>query len=347
MTRRERVLRALRHEPSDFPPYFVDFSPPLRGTLASTPLYAKDYLNYDLQICGYNYCGNAVPIGQQNIYRDDFGVIWDRSGVDKEIGLIHEPVIRDFDLSGYTFPRFDDVKFANQLKVVQKYREDRFFLAGIGFSLFERAWSLCSLEKVLLGMVVEKDFIHTLFSKICDFNLNVLDVILDFDVDAVYFGDDWGKSDGLIMGKKKWNAFIKPYLAKMYNKVKRKGKLIIQHSCGNIEEVLPDLIKMGVDCYQSFSPDVYNVAKIKETYGDDLCFWGGISAQKLLTSTNPESVVADTERNVRIMNRGGGFILSLSNALTNEYPLPNVLALLRYLDANNRKLLEQEVSSAT
>ena len=339
MTRRERVLRALRHEPSDFPPYFVDFSPTLRNTLSSSP-YAEEFSRYDLQICGYNYCGNILPTGRRDIYKDDFGVIWDRSGTDKEIGLIHEPVIQDFDLSSYTFPRFDDVKFANQLKVVQEYQEDRFFLAGIGYSLFERAWSLCSLEKILLGMVVDDEFIHTLFSKICDFNLDVLDVILDFDVDAVYFGDDWGRPDGLIMGKKKWKAFLKPYLAKMYNKVKRKGKLIIQHSCGNIEEVLPDLIKMGVDCYQSFSPDIYNAAKLKETYGDDLCFWGGISAQKMLTSANPDSVIADIERNVHIMNRNGGFILSLSNALTDEYPLSNVLALLHYLDENNRRLTQ-------
>jgi len=341
MTRRERVLRAIQHEPSPFPPYFVDFTPQLRSMLDSSAAYSDYYSNLDLQVSGYNYCGNTSSTEFKDIYRDDFGVLWDRSGVDKEVGLIHEPVIKDFSLNGYTFPRFNDILFSEQLRTVQHYRDDRFFLAGIGYSLFERAWSLCSLEKILLGMIVEKNFIHTLFSKICEFNLNMLDIILEFDVDAVYFGDDWGRPEGLIMGKRNWNTFIKPHLARMYNKVKRKNKLIIQHSCGNITEILPDLIKMGVDCYHSFSPDVYNIEKMKSLYGDDICFWGGISTQKLLTSTKNESIIEDLNHSVRVLNRNGGLILSTSNALTNEYPISNVATLLRYLEENDT-LKEEE-----
>ena len=332
MTRRERIINAMEHKSSDFPPYFLDFTQPLRKILADSPQYSLNYFKYDTQICGYNYSGNPVTTQENALYTDDFGIVWDRNGSDTEIGIVHNPVIKDFSLANYSFPVLDDKLLFQRLKTAQDYREDRFFMAGIGFSLFERAWSLCSMENLLLSMVVDEDFVHELFSKICDFNLSVLDVILDFDVDAVYFGDDWGNSDGLIMGFKNWKTFIKPYLSKMYNKVKQKNKLIVQHSCGNIEEVFPELIKMGVNCYQSFSPDVYNIERIKEKYGNDLCFWGGLSTQKLLTSTNPNEVISDIERNIHIMNRNGGFILSPTNSLTCTYPLDNIGKLLQYLE---------------
>jgi uroporphyrinogen decarboxylase len=67
-------------------------------------------------------------------------------------------------------------------------------------------------------------------------------------------GDDWGQQRGLIMGPKLWRRFIKPRVQAMYARVKAAGKFVMQHSCGAIQELFPDLVEMGLDIFNTFQP---------------------------------------------------------------------------------------------
>ena len=49
----------------------------------------------------------------------------------------------------------------------------------------------------------------------------------------------------------------------MYKKVKDKGLYVIQHSCGKCNELFSDLIEIGLDVYQTFQPEVYDIAQIR------------------------------------------------------------------------------------
>ena len=86
---------------------------------------------------------------------------------------------------------------------------------GIGFSLYERAWSLRGIESFLLDMVEHPDFAHELLDRICEFNLALIEQACRYPIDNVRFGDDWGSQRGLIMGPARWREFIKPRFARM------------------------------------------------------------------------------------------------------------------------------------
>ena len=101
-----------------------------------------------------------------------------------------------------------------------------------------------------------------------------MDIALEYDFDGIYFGDDWGQQHGLIMGLEHWRHYIKPQMARLYKKVKDKRLFAFQHSCGDCHELFPDLIESGLDCYQTFQPEVYDVREMKKLYGDRLAFWG-------------------------------------------------------------------------
>lgn len=62
----------------------------------------------------------------------------------------------------------------------------------------------------------------------------------------------------------------------------KNNKYIIQHSCGDISELFPDLIDIGLDCYQTFQTEIYDMDGFKRDYGNDLSIWGGISTQQIL-----------------------------------------------------------------
>ena len=49
-------------------------------------------------------------------------------------------------------------------------------------------------------------------------------------------------------------------------KAKEKGLFVIQHSCGDSHAIFDDLIEIGLDCYQTFQPEIYDIENMKKIY---------------------------------------------------------------------------------
>ena len=73
-------------------------------------------------------------------------------------------------------------------------------MAGFGFVMFERLWSLMGMENALASMVACPDELDAFLDRICDYFCHLIDIALEYDFDGIYFGDDWGQQKGLIMG---------------------------------------------------------------------------------------------------------------------------------------------------
>lgn len=179
--------------------------------------------------------------------------------MDKDIGVVDEPVIDEPDISLYPTPYLNEARIREECENLLATREDKFCFAGIGFSMFERLWSYLGMEDALVYMLTEPEFVHELLDKILEFNLKVIDIFNEYPFDGIYFGDDWGQQKGMIMGAPLWREFIKPRMEVMYRRAKQNGKFVLQHSCGDIQEVFEDLIEIGLDCYQTVQPEIYNL----------------------------------------------------------------------------------------
>jgi uroporphyrinogen decarboxylase len=117
-------------------------------------------------------------------------------------------------------------------------------MGKIGSAFFDRAWSLRGFENFLMDLMVEEAFVKELFEQILSVNLQIIDEAVKYDIDGFYFGDDYGQQNGLLMSPVTWRIFIKPYLAIMFERVKKSGKIVALHSCGNISEIMGDLIEI-------------------------------------------------------------------------------------------------------
>lgn len=193
--------------------------------------------------------------------------------------------------------------------------------------MFERAWTLTGMENLLV-YISDPEFVDTLLDNILEYNLEIIDIALEYDIDGFLFGDDWGQQKGLIMGPVLWRKFIKPGIAKMYEKVKSHGKLVAQHSCGDVSELFPDLIDIGLDIYQTFQPEIYNIKDVKKKFGKHLSFWGGISTQTLLPVATPDEVKRVTRETMEILGDGGGYIAAPTHAVPGDVPPENIAALI-------------------
>lgn len=330
MNRRERVTAALRHSEVRPVPFSVGFTQQEHDKVAAYLGDASFTERINNHISSTYYDGHLREI-RPGYWQDDFGVLWNRTGADKDIGVIEGIVIPEPDMSGYVFPEIDREQIHREYQALIARPDDTFKFGSIGFSLFERAWTLRGMENLLTDMVLEPDFVDSLLQAILAYNLQIIDIALQYDIDGFHFGDDWGQQKGLIMGPQYWRRFIRPVLAEMYGRVRSTGKFVSQHSCGDIHEIMPDLIDIGLNVYQTVQPEIYDLPALKRDYGRDLTFWGCISTQRLLPFATPDEVRRVTRETLRLMGSGGGYIAAPTHSIPGDVPPENVMAMLEVL----------------
>jgi uroporphyrinogen decarboxylase len=269
--------------------------------------------------------GFFQDLGQDRL-RDVFGVEWDRS-VDKDIGVVANCMLPEPTLGGYRFPDPCDSRYFCDIPSRIARHPNRFRVFQIGFSLFERAWTLRGMENLVTDFIENPGFVREFLAAIADYNIAQVRVAVQHDIDAVYFGDDWGQQHGLIMGPHLWREFIAPQLARMYEAVRAAGKFVCIHSCGDVDELFDDLINLGVNCFNPFQPEVMDVAELHRRYRGRLAFHGGLSTQRTLPYGTPQQVRAETRRLIE-MGQTGSYILAPAHAVEGDVPLENMLAFI-------------------
>jgi len=261
------------------------------------------------------------------MWRDEFGVVWDRT-LDKDIGTPANCSLPEPTLDGFTFPDPHDPRRYAHYDQYCRDHANVFTLSDIGFSLFERAWTLRGMANLLTDMHLNPDFVDELLDAILDYNLSILDHVVEHPIDGCRFGDDWGTQRGVMMGPDLWRRFLKPRLARQYAKAHEHGRPVFIHSCGAVSELFDDLIEIGVDCFNPFQPEVMDVYAMKRRYGDHISFYGGMSTQRTLPFGTPDEVRAEAKRLMAECGRSGGYILAPAHDTPKDVPLANIVALI-------------------
>lgn len=331
MNKANRVKNALAHGQTDKVPYNIELTKEMEKNIErELSLEAGSFFDWagnHIEKCGFETEEEITP----GFFKDEYGVVWDRTGMDKDIGTITKMTFDEPEICGYTFPGVEKEVIKEKCMRFVTKGKDTFKFAKLGMTLFERAWSLRGFENMLMDLMLEEEFVHELFTRITQRNMQILDIALEYDFDGVYFGDDYGQQTGLLISPDTWRKCVKPYLRILFEKAKTKGKIVCLHSCGNISGILSDLIDIGLDVYQTVQPEVYDLKKLKKEFGANLCFYGGISTQRDLPFKTPNEIYSIVKETMRILGEGGGYIAAPTHRVTPDTPAANILAMAEVL----------------
>ncbi len=334
MTPKERVIAQIKHKETDFIPYTLSFDDEAGEVVERVNSYYGGNFwqdKIDNHIVYIPVIDFGIDVKSERTFSTDmYGTLW---RVDKRPFHLEKPVLNKPTLSGYKFPDieafFDEEWYERALRLINE-KKDHFLVTGFGFGLFERTWAMRGFENALIDSIANPDFYGKLVEKIAEHQMKIIDKLLTLPVDGIMFSDDWGYQQGVILGAKRWRKYLKPYLAEMYAKVHKAGRYVLSHCCGSIEEILPDVIEIGLDVYESVQPEAKNnnPYRLKRSYGKDITFWGCLGSQSIIPFGTPSKIRSEIKKLCREMGRGGGYILSPAKPIQPGTPTENVVAII-------------------
>ena len=336
MNGKERVQRALAFQVTDAVPYYLMRRPEVEWALREH--FGVDDIDAEMGSSLYLLSVPFLPpagvedLRPGEVFRDAFGVGYqwtERGGMCPR----YHPLSAVDSLAAFELP--DAQLDAHAVEAAIRAHSDRFILAIKYCGLFERAWFLRSMEQLCLDFYDNVAFVEQLLDLLVEFNLSVIRQLIRFDVDGIMLGDDWGSQTSLIMGPAIWRRLIKPRAARLYAEVKSAGLPVFVHSCGNIMEIIPDLIEIGVDALNPIQVIAMDPEEVKRRFGDRITLFGGVSTQKTFPYGTPDEVEAETRRRIEVLGEGGGYILAPDQELQMDVPIENIMAFVRAAQAQS------------
>lgn len=352
MNARERFLKTINREIPDRVPLYVSVTPQVAKMLSNhTGLPFEEPLDSMLSTrashmglmaeLGADAVGIAACAPTDNptikleggLIKNEWGMVFKDTGQYNEFyefPLAHAETAKD--IEQYKFPDpFAKGRWDEAQKTINKYRKTHGIIADLETTLFETAWYLTGLEKFLIDMMMEAEYINPLLDKIQFIHTEYGKKMIEMGADVLWCGDDFGSQTSLMMDEDTFRKIFKPRIKEMfyeYRKVNPDIKLA-WHSCGAIKPLIPDFIELGLDILNPIQPLASGMdpQELKNRFGNDLIFFGGICVQEILPNGTTQEVKNEVIRRADILGKNGGYIIAPAHNIQEDTPVENILTL--------------------
>jgi len=343
MTSKERITRMYQHREADRVP-IVDS--PWRGTIARwheegmpTGVRWHDWFGAD-KVGGYGV--NVSPRYEEKtieenehwrIYTTSYGVTMKQFKA-----LDSTPEFIDFKVT--TPEAWEDAKRRmndlagridwDRLKrdYAQWEAEGHWRSAGFWFGFDVTHAGMVGTETLLMAMLEEPEWVTDMFDTYLGNSIRIFDEIWDagYVFDEMMWYDDLGYKGTTFFSPALYRDLLQPFHKRAVDWAHSKGIYARLHSCGNINQLLPDIVATGVDALNPIEVKAgMDPLQVKQDYGDKLTLHGGINA---VLWDDKERIVAEIERVVPKLKENGGYIFASDHSIPSSVSLENFSAII-------------------
>lgn len=182
------------------------------------------------------------------------------------------------------------------------------------------------MESFLMRMITEPEFVRRAIDVYVSRSIAYAEAMLDAGCDAIMTTDDYSDNRGPIMGPERFREFILPGLIRQSEAIHARGGYFIKHTDGNVWRILDDLVAAGIDGWHGIQPSIgMDLRLLKDSYGDKLCFFGGVNCETLVAGT-PQEARAEVRYAIQHAAPGGGLVVTTGNVLQPGTQLANYVA---------------------
>ena len=262
MTPRENFIHFFRNEPHEWTPTNKD-------QLQFRPTAISDHIARGM-------VEQQVPYTGAYGGKDIFGVDWvyvPTAGGSMEVAPLFEDI---GDWEKYVrFPNLDDIDWEGCARENAEYlKTDKIIYSTIYTGFFERLISFVGFENAAMALIDEDDqeVVRDLFDRLTALYIEIIHRLHKyFNVEIVEIHDDWGNQRSLMFSASTQREMIMPCLQRITAAAHAEGVFVEQHSCGKIEQLMPNIIDSGVDTWRG-QVTVVDKKWLVDNYGDRFHF---------------------------------------------------------------------------
>lgn len=234
------------------------------------------------------------------------------------------------DIDAYWFPDPDAPgRFRDAEALIKKYKNDYVIIGDIEVTVFSLAHQLVGMEKLLVDMMMETEYVVPLFEACAEYQTQIGLRLIEKGVDAIWFGDDFGTQMSLIISPETFREQLKPHYKQMIDRFKEAKPDIIPilHCDGAVAELLDDIHEIGFEVFNPVQPGVpgHLPRDMKDRFGEKFAFWGAIDQQDLLPNGSDEELEKDIIEKISILGKGSGYMIAPAHILQNDVSPERVL----------------------
>jgi uroporphyrinogen decarboxylase len=207
-------------------------------------------------------------------------------------------------------------------------------VCGGTFEPFYLYCGMRGLERAYLDLAESPDFLEKALEKIFEFHHEYIRRILeaagkDGGILFCYVAEDLGSQTSLLFSRKTIERFFIPRMRAMIDLAHSYGVLAFHHDDGAIREIIPRLLEIGVDILNPVQWRCTGMERdgLKRDFGGRITFHGGVDNQYTLPFGTPEEVRREVRENIRILGKGGGYVLAPCHNIQPITPVENILAM--------------------
>jgi uroporphyrinogen decarboxylase len=337
----ERIQKTVKHEEPD--------RVPLLEALVEYPIQSqflgKEVTSDDLksQVEFWYKAGyDCIPI---TVSMMAFGKVTEESSISK---VIKEVMLADtpdaeketswsLEYTSFISDRADFEKFPweelentdlSKLYEVKEILPEGMKVIAVSGKVFTLTWMLMGFNNFALKLIMDEKLVADVFRKVAELQLQLLERIFELPyVGAVWIIDDLAFGNGPMISPQAFRDHVFPWYKEIGKRCHENDVLLFQHSDGDLMLLMEDIIDIGTDLLHPIDPTCMSVSKVKEMYGDRLCFAGNLSNELLRSATT-----AEIEERVKYLIRtaapGGGYCMAAGNSVTDWSKFENYMAML-------------------
>jgi hypothetical protein len=195
-------------------------------------------------------------------------------------------------------------------------------------SCFCNTYEALGYENFCLKLYDDPKLVTHLLDLFADYSIRATAAVADMDIAFFYLDDDIADNQGLLISPAMIEELWLPRTERMLAPIRARNIPIAFHCCGNLAEVIPLALRLGVNAIQPLQPNCNDIYAVKRKYGDRLCLIGNLDIAGTLAFGTPDEVVADTRAHLEALAPGGGYVVASSHSITPAVPPENFLAMV-------------------
>ncbi len=241
----------------------------------------------------------------------------------------HPVIESEEDFERYPWPSVTDESFADIEYVNNHLPDGMGLISSHAAGVYEHLSWIMGYENLCILLYEKPELVKMVAEKIGQIMEEFYTKLLQFENLAVVWpGDDMGFRTATLIRPEQLREYVLPWHRRFAEITHNAGLPYFLHSCGNLFEIMDDLIDdVKIDAKHSYEDAIMPVTEFQERYGSRIGILGGVDVD-ILTTKSTDDIRKHVREIIDTCGPRGRYAIGSGNSIPSYVPLEHFFTML-------------------